>query len=1274
VANISAGVYTKIVDLSTFVQAVPGTIGFICALTEKGEDNKIKFLGGQKEFVDEFGKPNISLYGNQFGQGSYVAYNYLGESGALYFMRCLPDDATYSNLRIYGNSDTTSVYFIDYVSDLNNSADITTAMQTWGNNTPLVIFYPIGRGSYYNNLGIEITEDVKRPGEGVYHLDIYETQSNGDYVMIESYTISFDESAVSLNPGESIFVEYVLETYSTVLRSKVSPDGFSLLEKVYYDTRLSGLGGAAVTRTGGPTGETSEYNYDGDISIVSSGQTSYIDQTTVTHVVVESGQFWATTSNLNSVMGGPGGFGNTSGAFNCGGRVAGISAVPTTRVEKWNGSTWATTTVMIRRREDHDGCGDPTNGGLIAGGYPYGDDYVDVDIWNGSTWATTTDANRQRQLGPRLVGSINDAIMVGGACTSYLDKNTELWDGSSWSTTSRMNSYHCFPAMFGDTTSCICAGGYTDLGYTAVPTTEKYYSTYPLLNTWSTTSDLNYSKSDMGGLGTTSDALCIGGGYVQNVSLWNGSSWATTTIISEGVGKMGTCGTTSAGLRFAGGKTAGAYSIITEIFDGATWSAQGNFPTWGYAMGSCGTTSDALGIGGGYYQYGGNYNNSGLVDVYKFNGSSWATTPDILTKKIYLRTCGTTSDAIQFGGGTAGSGQYSNICEVFNGSSWATTTVLPVGINNHNCSMNSSSTNLNSNGGNRSGPTLLSATYRWNGVVWSSEQSMNAGRNRHGGAGDAYNSAMVFGGAQDGNSTEIITPSIVEVFVWSTTSPLNAERKYMNGAGSTWNAGIAFGGLNSDGNMDTGTEKWDGSSWATTSAQNNGVYRMASCGTVTDALSMGGNTNPGDHTYRTDKTEIWYTTYATETHISHELIPVITDVYQLTDTVQDFSPYETDPEIGDSSYVIIVSDSNSNIIWAWLGDSTDSENHIVNVWKDRDLDTSERGWNGDVNVFDYNDLNLTYIIKRSYDVDGLGIPGLFSIKPLKKGSDGSLISSGSLNTTIAIQLLSQGYAGQIDEDVLNTDDKYFNLIYDAGYPKDVKDQIVGLSQSREDSIAIIDVGDNTDINSTITSRNNNYPYNTYYASLFSPYSKIFDIWTGRHVWFSPCYHMAYILPRNDHVGELWFSAAGNNRGVCRDIEELRYTPNRNQRDILYLDQINPIIHQNSSYVLWSQLTTQSKASVFQDLNVTRMVLYISTAIKQFANNFVFDQNNQLTWSSVKTNVTLFLEQVKKKRGLFGYSVDVGATEIEIKRKTFHLNIILEPIKITEKIELNFFIK
>jgi hypothetical protein len=67
-------------------------------------------------------------------------------------------------------------------------------------------------------------------------------------------------------------------------------------------------------------------------------------------------------------------------------------------------------------------------------------------------------------------------------------------------------------------------------------------------------------------------------------------------------------------------------------------------------------------------------------------------------------------------------------------------------------------------------------------------------------------------------------------------------------------------------------------------------------------------------------------------------------------------------------------------------------------------------------------------------------------------------------------------------------------------------------------------------------------------------------------------------------------------------------------------------------------------------------------------------NDSITWDAVRKDVVQFLEDVQARRGLYSYSVDVGATEYEKKTKTFHLNVTLQPTRVVEKIELNFFIK
>jgi phage tail sheath protein FI len=124
---------------------------------------------------------------------------------------------------------------------------------------------------------------------------------------------------------------------------------------------------------------------------------------------------------------------------------------------------------------------------------------------------------------------------------------------------------------------------------------------------------------------------------------------------------------------------------------------------------------------------------------------------------------------------------------------------------------------------------------------------------------------------------------------------------------------------------------------------------------------------------------------------------------------------------------------------------------------------------------------------------------------------------------------------------------------------------------------------------------------------------------------------------------------------------------------MYLKQLNPIVKFNPGYVVWGQLTSQAKASALQDLNIVRLVLYIKRALEEYCRFFIFEQNDQLTWSQVSGDIVLFLDDIARRRGLYNFNVEVSATEYERKRKTFHVNIILEPTRVVEKIELNFFI-
>ncbi len=311
---------------------------------------------------------------------------------------------------------------------------------------------------------------------------------------------------------------------------------------------------------------------------------------------------------------------------------------------------------------------------------------------------------------------------------------------------------------------------------------------------------------------------------------------------------------------------------------------------------------------------------------------------------------------------------------------------------------------------------------------------------------------------------------------------------------------------------------------------------------------------------------------------------------------------------------------------------------------------------------------------------------------LAGGSDGEIF-----NPVVATKLLADAYSGNLTrikglstgldeesneplaksqkvDEVLDTEDYYFSIVWDAGYPRDVKDQIVTLARVlRQDCVAILDNGDNRSVNTALKARQNVHAYNTFYAALYECYTKVYDKFSGRDIWISPVYHMASVIPYTDNVAELWYAPAGFNRGTLDGIKAMRFSPRLAERDQFYLNQINPIVKFNVGFTVWGQLTTQKRPTALQDLNIVRLVLYIKRALMQFCKFYIFEMNDQITWAAIAGNIDKFLKVIQDKRGLYSYNVDVGATEYEIKAKQIHVNVTLNPTRVVEQIHLNFFI-
>jgi len=141
-------------------------------------------------------------------------------------------------------------------------------------------------------------------------------------------------------------------------------------------------------------------------------------------------------------------------------------------------------------------------------------------------------------------------------------------------------------------------------------------------------------------------------------------------------------------------------------------------------LGGCGIPSNSLAFGGNTGASIAVYSNEIFSDgteivtinAHGINDSTsiiipfWVTTSSLNTARYYLAGCGTTSDALSFGGGT---GSSCGTTEKWNGEAWATTTSLIV-TRQYVAGFGSGSADAIALGGTHSG--IGSTTVeRWNG-------------------------------------------------------------------------------------------------------------------------------------------------------------------------------------------------------------------------------------------------------------------------------------------------------------------------------------------------------------------------------------------------------------------------------------------------------------------------------------------------------------------------------------------------------------------------------
>lgn len=199
--------------------------------------------------------------------------------------------------------------------------------------------------------------------------------------------------------------------------------------------------------------------------------------------------------------------------------------------------------------------------------------------------------------------------------------------------------------------------------------------------------------------------------------------------------------------------------------------------------------------------------------------------------------------------------------------------------------------------------------------------------------------------------------------------------------------------------------------------------------------------------------------------------------------------------------------------------------------------------------------------------------------------------------------------------------------------------------------------------------------NSSYAIMDSGYKYSYDKYNDVYRYVPLNGDIAGLAVRSDELRDAWFSPAGYNRGTIKNVVKLPYNPKKADRDILYQNDINPVVtFPGQGTILFGDKTLLGKPSAFDRLNVRRLFIVLEKAISTAAKFTLFEFNDSFTRSQFKNLVEPFLRDIQGRQGIQDFKVvcdDTNNTGEVIDRNEFVGDIYIKPSRSINFIQLNF---
>ena len=302
----------------------------------------------------------------------------------------------------------------------------------------------------------------------------------------------------------------------------------------------------------------------------------------------------------------------------------------------------------------------------------------------------------------------------------------------------------------------------------------------------------------------------------------------------------------------------------------------------------------------------------------------------------------------------------------------------------------------------------------------------------------------------------------------------------------------------------------------------------------------------------------------------------------------------------------------------------------------------------------------------------------------------------NLSLPISVSLVggSNGSANATDGELIagfslfSNDELYdIGLVFTGKVSAAVQKHVIqNVAEARMDCVAFVScfdpdngsvvVGDTeTNVQKLLTWASNTLNVSSSYGVLDSGVGYFYDKYNDKYRWIPMNASVAGLCARTDYIAEPFFSPAGYSRGQIKSVIRLGVNPKKTVRDDLWKKNINPIVSfPGQGIVLFGDKTMQAKPSAFDAINVRRLFIILEKSIATAAKYFLFEQNDEITRQLFLNMVNPFLRDIKSRRGIDDFLVDVGPTVNTaqvLNAREFRGNIYVRPIGAIRNIALNF---